>query len=40
MGAGRHVVDLMSGGRLRAGIYVVRLTQGTLQRSARSAVID
>lgn len=40
MGPGRHVVDLSSGGRLRAGIYVVRLTQGTLQRSVRLAVLD
>lgn len=39
MGMGRHVVDLSSGGRLHAGIYVVRLTQGTLQRSVRSAVL-
>ncbi len=40
MGAGRHAVDLASGGRLRTGIYVVRLTQGTMQRSVRAAVID
>jgi hypothetical protein len=40
MGAGRHVVDLASDRRLRAGIYVVRLTQGGLQRNVRSAVLD
>ena len=40
LGAGRHVVDLAAGQELRAGIYLVRLTQGRLQRTARVVVLD
>ncbi len=40
LGAGRHVVDLAETGRVAAGIYWVRLTQGTQQRSTRVAVVQ
>jgi len=39
LGAGRHSVDLAAGQELRAGIYLVRLTQGRLQRTARAVVL-
>ncbi|MEP7224661.1 MAG: T9SS type A sorting domain-containing protein, partial [Actinomycetota bacterium] len=40
LGAGRHVVDLASGMKLRAGVYLVRLTQGGLARTTRAVVLD
>jgi hypothetical protein len=40
LGAGRHVVDLAGERKLGAGIYVVRLTQGSLQRTTRVVVLD
>jgi hypothetical protein len=39
LGAGRHVVDLAAGGRLPAGLYLVRLTQGTNTRITRVAAL-
>jgi hypothetical protein len=40
LGAGRHLVDLATGRKLASGVYVVRLTQGGLQHSARAVVLD
>ncbi len=40
LGAGRHAVDLTAGRRLPAGIYLVRLRQGGLQRVTRAVVLD
>jgi hypothetical protein len=40
LGAGRHSVDLAAGQKLRAGIYLVRLTQGRHQRATRAVVLD
>ena len=40
LGAGRHVVDLATGLELRAGVYLVRLTQGGLQRTTRAVVLE
>jgi len=40
LGAGRHVVDLAAGVKLRAGVYLVRLTQGGLQRTTRAVVLE
>ena len=40
LGAGRHVVDLAAGLNLRAGVYLVRLTRGGLQRTTRAVVLD
>jgi len=40
LGAGRHVVDLAAGLKLRAGVYLVRLTQGGLQRTTRAVVLE
>jgi len=40
LGAGRHVVDLAGERKLGAGVYVVRLTQGPLQRTTRALVLD
>jgi len=37
---GRHVVNLSGGLKLRSGIYLVRLTQGSLQRTARAVVVE
>jgi hypothetical protein len=39
LGPGRHTLDLSEGGRLRPGIYFLRLTQGHSQVRARAAVI-
>ena len=38
LGAGRHRVDLASG--LRAGVYLIRLTQGDASRTAKAVVLD
>jgi hypothetical protein len=40
LGAGRHTVDLAEGQRLPAGVYLVRLMQGTQTRVRRVAVLD
>jgi hypothetical protein len=40
LGAGRHVVDLAGERKFGAGIYLVRLAQGSLQRTARLVVLD
>jgi len=40
LGAGRHVVDLAGERKLGAGIYLVSLTQGSLQRTARVVVLN
>jgi sugar lactone lactonase YvrE len=40
LGAGRHAVDLASGHRLPAGMYVIRLTQGGNRRVVRAAVME
>jgi hypothetical protein len=40
LGAGRHAVDLIGGRRLKPGLYLVRLTQGTNARVTRVAVVD
>jgi DNA-binding beta-propeller fold protein YncE len=40
MGAGEHVVNLANGTRLRAGVYLVQLTQGANRKVERVAVID
>jgi len=40
LGAGRHVVDTAGERRLPAGLYLVRLTQGGLRRTARAIVLD
>ena len=40
LGAGRHVVDLAAGLELRAGVYLVRLTRGGLQRTTRAVVLE
>jgi N-acetylneuraminic acid mutarotase len=40
LGAGRHTVDLAEGRRLPAGVYLVRLVQGTETRARRVAVLD
>jgi hypothetical protein len=39
LGAGRHAIDLAAGGRLLAGLYLVRLTQGTSLRVIRVMVV-
>jgi len=40
LGAGRHSIDLAGERKLASGIYLVRLTQGVQQRTARVVVID
>jgi hypothetical protein len=40
LGAGRHAVELAPRRRLAAGVYLVRLTQGTVRRSVRAVVLD
>jgi hypothetical protein len=40
LGAGRHAVNLAAGLKLRAGIYLLRLTQGGLQRTMSAVVLD
>jgi hypothetical protein len=40
LGAGRHTVDLAEERRLPAGVYLVRLVQGTETRVRRVAVLD
>ena len=40
LGAGRHVVNLAEGRRVRAGVYWVRLTQGQLKAVRRAAVVE
>jgi hypothetical protein len=40
LGPGHHVVDLVAGRPLSSGIYIVRLTQGALSRTARVVVIE
>ena len=40
LGAGRHVVDLAGERKLVAGIYLVRLTQGSVQRTTRAVILD
>ena len=40
LGAGRHMVELAGGRRLPAGLYLVRLAQGTQARVTRVAVIE
>jgi hypothetical protein len=40
LGAGRHVVDLSAGQRLKPGLYFLRLTQGASQRVARATLVD
>lgn len=40
MGVGPHVVDLSSGRRLPAGLYLVRLTQGAESRVTRVTVLN
>ena len=40
LGAGQHLVDLAEGRTLPAGIYLVRLTQGTNTRVGRVAVVE
>lgn len=40
LGAGRHTVNLAEGRRLPAGVYLVRLVQGTQIRVRRVAVLD
>ena len=39
-GAGPHVVDLAGERKIRAGLYFVRLTQGSLERSVRVVVLN
>jgi hypothetical protein len=38
-GAGRHVVNLGGEARFAPGVYVVRLTQGTMSRTGRAVVL-
>jgi hypothetical protein len=38
-GAGRHVENLAAGTALAPGIYVIRLTQGGVSRTARVSVV-
>jgi hypothetical protein len=40
MGAGSHSISLAAGGRLAAGMYFVRLTQGTRSATARVTVLE
>ena len=40
LGPGRHAVDLASGRRLPAGLYLIRLTQDARDRSLRSVHLD
>ena len=40
LGEGRHVVNLAAGRKLTSGVYLVRLTQGSLQRTTRVVVLD
>jgi len=40
LGAGAHAVELAPGRRVAAGVYLIRLTQGTITRSARAVVLD
>ena len=40
LGVGHHVVDLAAERKLAAGVYLVRLTQGGLQRTVRAVVLD
>ena len=40
LGPGRHSLDLAGGRRIRSGVYLVRLTQGALQRATRVVVLD
>jgi hypothetical protein len=40
MGPGRHVVDLAQGGRVPAGVYVVRLSQGKQVRTVRAVALN
>ena len=40
LGIGRHQVDLASGARLRPGLYLVRLAQGTAVGVRRVVIID
>ena len=39
-GVGRHTVDVVAGRRVAAGLYFVRLTQGSVVLNARVAVLD
>lgn len=39
LGAGRHSVDITGGRRVPAGVYLVRLSQGVRQRTARAVVL-
>ena len=39
-GPGTHTLDLSNGGRMPAGLYFVRLTQGGNRRSIRITVLD
>jgi hypothetical protein len=40
LGAGRHAVDLSLGQRLKAGLYFVRLSQGTSERVVRATAVN
>jgi len=40
LGAGRHVADITERRHLQAGLYLVRLTQGTNVRTARAVVLE
>lgn len=40
LGPGRHVVDLAQGGRIPAGLYVVRLSQGKQVRTVRAVALN
>jgi hypothetical protein len=40
LGAGRHQIELRSGSRLAAGVYVLRLTQGGRSVTAKAVVVN
>jgi len=39
LGAGRHQVDLAAGGRLRPGLYLLRMTHAGRSLNARAVVL-
>ena len=39
LGPGRHAVDLLEGRSVRSGVYFVRLRQGVVVRTVRTAVL-